>query len=99
MVIIVDAGLLITTDRDFHSFSMQNLCRFAIVHKYVEHWNGVAQLVLWARRRDRGSSSTRSNDLSLLRHDVQVISCAQFDSCPLAIVGQFSGDRTAGVYF
>jgi len=97
VVITVEAGLLITTFRDFHSFSMQNLCRFAIVHKYVEQWSGVAQLVLWARPRDRGSSSTRSSDLSLLRYNVQVVSGALFGSHPLAMVGQFPGDRPAGV--
>lgn len=97
MVLIVEAGLLITTFRDFRSFSIQNLCRFANVHKYVEHWSGVAQPVLWARPRNRGSSSTRRIDLSLLRHNVQVVSGAQFGSRPLALVGQFPGDGPASV--
>ena len=93
MVIIVVAELLFTTFQDFCSFSVQNLCRFAIVHKYLEHWSGMAQLVLWARRpRDRGSSSTRNSDLSLLGHSVQVVSGSHFGSHPLAIVGQFPGD-------
>jgi hypothetical protein len=97
VVIIVEAGLLFTTFRDCHNFSMQNLCRFAIIHKYLEHWSDLAQLVLWARPSDRGSSSASSSDLSLLRNNIRVVSGSQFGSHPVAIVGQLPGDRPAGV--
>jgi len=88
VVINVEAGLLFTTFRDFHGFSMQNVCIIDIVHKYLEHCSGMGQWLLWAKRpRDRGSFSTRSSDLSLFGHTAKVVSGAQFGCHPLVIVG------------